>query len=123
MAKLTGQQLLAVLAQVNKDTLDFKELWQGYLGDIPLPADHEIKNAVRRLHLQDLLDGIQSYATKLSQAEDEGREVNRPPTAKNVMSYICGAAWNITEKENPDKEFHPTDRRIRNAQAAQKEVQ
>jgi hypothetical protein len=112
MAKLTAQQLLDRLAQTNKDAEVLKSLWQGYLPNIPLPPDHEIKNAVRRLDLQDLTDGIQSYATQLSRAE--GKEYS--PTSKNVLSYICGAAWGIKEKENPDQTFHPTPRRIRNAQ-------
>lgn len=116
--KLTAQQLLDKLAQTNKDAEVLKNLWQGYLPNIPLPADHEIKNAVRRLALQDLTDGIQSYATQLSKAE--GKETKYSPTAKNVMSYICGSAWNIKEQENPDQKFHTTDRRQRNAEKAQK---
>ena len=38
------------------------------------------------------------------------------PTPKNALNYICGTAWGIREKENPDQAFHPTARRIRNAQ-------
>jgi hypothetical protein len=112
-AKLTGQQLLAILAQVNKDAEVFKSLWQGYLLNIPLPADHEIKNAVRRLALPDLADGIVSYQSKLSQLE--GKETSRPPTTKNAMNYVCGTAWTILEKENPDQKFQPTARRQRKA--------
>jgi hypothetical protein len=114
MAKLTGQQLLAVLAQVNKDTADFKELWQGYLADIPLPPDFEIKNAVRRLALQDLADGIQSYASQIGQTER--KESKYPRNAKGAMNYICGTAWKILEKEHPDQKFQPTARRQRNAE-------
>jgi hypothetical protein len=112
--KLTALQLLARLEQVTKDAAVFKTIWQGYLSDIPLPPDYEIKNAVRRLVLQDLTDGIESYAAKISQIE--GKEVQRPPSPKNAMNYICGTAWKILESENPDQEFHPTPRRKRNAE-------
>jgi hypothetical protein len=111
--KLTGQQLLAILAQVNRDTEVFKDLWRGYLSSIPLPSDSEIKNAVRRLALQDLTDGIESYAAKISRAK--GEEAKRVPTAKNAMDYVCGTAWKIVEQENPDQKFQPTARRQRNA--------
>jgi hypothetical protein len=111
--KLTAQQLLARLEQVNKDAEVFKTLWRGYLSSIPIPSDSEIKNAVRRLALQDLTDGIESYAAKISRAE--GKEVKRPPTTKNAMNYVCGTAWKILEKENPDQNFQPTARRQRNA--------
>jgi hypothetical protein len=114
MAKLTAQQLLARLEQTNKDAEVFKTLWRGFLSDIPLPPDFEIKVAVRRLPLEDLSDGIESYATKLGQIE--GKEAKRIPTTKNAMNYVCGTAWKIVEKENPDQKFHPTARRQRNAQ-------
>lgn len=110
MAKLTAQQLLARLEQTNKDTEVFKTIWKGFLSDIPLPQDHEIKIAVRRLPLEDLNAGIESYAAKLAKAESIS------PTAKNAMNYICGTAWKIVEKENPDQQFHPTARRQRNAE-------
>src|SRR5580692_2413874 len=98
--KLTAQQLLARLEQVNKDAEVFKTIWQGFLSDVPLPPDSEIKVAVRRLALEDLTDGIESYAAKISRAE--GEEAKRPPTAKNAMNYVCGTAWKIVEQENPD---------------------
>jgi hypothetical protein len=110
MAKLTAQELLAQLEQANKDAEVFKALWQGsFPPDLPLPPDWEIKNAVRRLSLADLTEGIQSYLVKLSQG-------NANPTPKKALNYICGTAWTIKEKENPDQEFRPTTRRTRNAQ-------
>jgi hypothetical protein len=111
--KLTAQQLLARLEQVNKDAEVFKTIWQGFLSDIPVPPNHEIKVAVRRLALEDLTDGIESYAAKISQIN--GKEVKRLPTTKNAMNYICGTAWKIVEQESPDRRFHPTARRQRNA--------
>jgi hypothetical protein len=114
MAKLTAQELLARLEQANKDAEVFKTLWRGFLSDIAFPPDFEIKVAVRRLPLEDLSDGIESYATKLGQIE--GKEVKRTPTTKNAMNYVCGTAWKIVEKENPAQKFHPTARRIRNAE-------
>jgi hypothetical protein len=108
--KLTAQQLLARLEQVNKDAEVFKTLWQGYLADIPLPPNHETNIAVRRLALEDLTQGIESYAAKISQIE------GKAPTTKSAMNYICGTAWKILESENPDQEFHPTPRRKRNAE-------
>jgi|HubBroStandDraft_2_1064218.scaffolds.fasta_scaffold210567_1 hypothetical protein len=110
MAKLTGKELLAALAQINKHAEDFKNLWQGYLSTIPLPPETEIKNAVRRLALQDLVDGMESYAVVIAKAE------NMELTSKDAMNYICGTAWRILEKENPDQKFHPTARRQRIAQ-------
>jgi len=67
--------------------------------------------------LQDLTDGLQSYATELSKSE--GKERKYSPTAKNVLRYICGTAWTIKEKENPDQTFQPTERRQRNSEKAQ----
>ena len=55
---------------------------------------------------------IESYVAKLSQIE--GKEAH-PPSTKNAMNYICGAAWKMLERDNPDQEFHPTARRQRNA--------
>jgi hypothetical protein len=107
--KLTAQQLLDQLQQVNKDAEVFKTLWlEAFPPELHLPPDWEIKNAVRRLAMQDLMDGINSYLVKLSKGE-----VN--PTSKAALTYICAAAHNIKERENPDQEFHPTARRIRNA--------
>ena len=107
--KLTAQQLLAQLKQAQEDTAAFKDLWQELLPpDLPLPPDFEIKNAVLKLHLADLLQGIQTYVIKI------GAEKSTP-TSQNAMKYICAAAWNIKEQENPDKTFHPTPRRQRNA--------
>jgi hypothetical protein len=97
-----------------KDAEVFKTIWQGFLSDIPLPPDFEIKVAVRRLPLEDLNEGIESYAAKISQIE--GKEVKRTPTTKNAMNYVCGTAWKIVETENPNQKFHATARRQRNAQ-------
>jgi hypothetical protein len=108
--KLTAQELLAQIEQTAKDADVFKALWlDSFPPNLPLPADWEIKNALRRLALADLAEGIKSYLVILS---DE----NAKPTSKNALSYICGTAWAIKEKENPDQTFHPTARRIRNAQ-------
>jgi hypothetical protein len=59
--------------------------------------------------LADLAEGIQSYLVILSGG-------NAKPTPKKALNYICGTAWGIKEQENPDQEFHPTARRIRNAE-------
>jgi hypothetical protein len=105
--KPTGQQLLAQLNNVKEDAETFKELWQGYL-DIPLPPDFEIRNAVRRLNMADLVEGMQSFATAINRGESD-------PTTKRAMNYICGTAWKIAEQENPEQQFQPTARRQRNA--------
>jgi hypothetical protein len=107
--KLTAQQLLDQLQQVNKDAEVFKTLWlEAFPPELHLPPDWEIKNAVRRLVMQDLMDGINSYLVKLSKG-------NVNPTPKKALNYICGTAWKIVERENPDHEFHSTARRQRNA--------
>jgi hypothetical protein len=109
--KLTPADLLARIEQTSKDTEVFKNLWQDYFPpDLPFPPDWEIKNAVRRLALADLEEGMKSYLVILSDGSSKPN-----PTPKNVLNYICGAAWGIREKENPDQAFHPTARRIRNA--------
>jgi hypothetical protein len=109
-SKLTAQELLARIAQTAKDAEVFTNLWRDYFPpDIPLPPDWEIKNAVRRLALADLEEGMKSYLVILSDGKAN-------PTPKNALNYICGAAWGIKEKENPNQTFHPTARRIRNAQ-------
>jgi len=113
--KLTAQQLLERIKQIQVDADAFKAYWQtSFPPEIPLPPDYEIKNAVRRLPLDYLAEGIESYMAKLGQME--GEEVKRPPTAKNAMNYICGAAWKMLEHENPDQQFRPTARRQRNAE-------
>jgi hypothetical protein len=110
MAKPTAQQLLERIQQINADAETLKELWlESFPPGLPLPPDWEIKNAVRRLALADLLEGIYSYTVRISKGESN-------PTSQKAMKYICGAAWTITEKENPDQEFHPTARRTRNAE-------
>jgi hypothetical protein len=108
MAKLTGQQLLERIQRTKADAEVFKSLWQeSFPPELSLPADWEIKNAVRRLDLADLEEGMKSYLVRISEGTN--------PTTKGAMSYICGAAWGIKEKENPDQKFHPTARRQRNA--------
>lgn len=108
-SKLTAQELLVRIAQTAKDAEVFKSLWQdAFPPELELPPDWEIKNAVRRLALADLEEGMKSYLVILSDGK-----VN--PTPKKALNYICGAAWGIREKENPDQAFHPTARRIRNA--------
>jgi hypothetical protein len=112
--KLTTAELLAKIQQTATDAATFKALWQDYFPpDLSLPPDYEIKNAVRRLVMADLVEGMTSYASKLAQ---EGKDVKRAPSTKNAMNYICGTAWKIVEKENPSQKFHPTARRQRNAQ-------
>ena len=112
--KLTAQQLLERIKQIKADAEVFKNLWQeSFPPELALPPDWEIKNAVRRLALADLEEGINSYLVILSNGKAN-------PTPKDVLSYICGTAWGIREKENPDQEFHPTARRQRNAEKAQK---
>jgi hypothetical protein len=113
--KLTAQQLLERSKQIKADAEVFKNLWlESFPPDLSLPPDWEIKNAVRRLELEDLEEGIKSYLVILS----NGEEAN--PTPKGALSYICATAHNIKEKENPDQTFHPTARRQRNAENAQK---
>jgi hypothetical protein len=108
--KPTPEQLLAQVQQTATDAATFKALWQDYFPpDLSLPPDYEIKNAVRRLALADLVEGMTSYACKLAQIEGL-------PSTKKAMNYICGAAWKIVEQENSDQKFHPTARRIRNAE-------
>jgi hypothetical protein len=108
--KLTAQQLLERVQQVKADAETLKELWrESFPPDLPLPPDWEIKNAVRRLALADLLEGIYSYTVRISKGESN-------PTSQKALSYICSTGWNIKEKENPDQEFHPTARRVRNAE-------
>jgi len=77
--------------------------------NFPCPPDYEIKNAVRRLALSDLLAGMQTCLVIISNEDAK-------PTSQKAMKCICGAAWGIKEKENPDQAFHPTDRRQRNAE-------
>jgi hypothetical protein len=108
--KLTGSQLLAQMKQTQEDTAVFKAYWQDSLPPgLPLPLDHEIKNAVRRLALADLATGIQAYLVIIAKGK---AEIN----TRNAMDYVCGTAWKIREQENADQKFHPTARRIRNAQ-------
>jgi len=110
MAKLTAQQLLAQIQQTATDTETFKTLWQDYFPPtLSLPPEFEIKNAVRRLALADLVEGMKSYLAKLSEGKTE-------PTPKQALNYICGTAWKIVEKENPDEKWRPTARRQRNAE-------
>lgn len=109
MAKLSAKELLAQLKQVREDTAVFKEMWQELLPpDLSLPPDYEIKSAVLKLQLEDLLRGIQMYVVKIS-------EEKAHITTKDALRYICATAWGIKEKENPDQEFRPTPRRQRNA--------
>jgi hypothetical protein len=109
MAKPTAQQLLAQLKQTQEDAEAFKDLWRDYFPpELSLPPDFEIRNAVRRLALSDLIEGMQSYLVVISKG-------NANSTSQKAMKYICGAAWAIKEKENPDQGFQPTARRIRNA--------
>ena len=61
-----------------------------------------------------LAEGIESYVAKFSQIE--GKEVRLPPSTKNAMNYVCGAAWKMLERDNPNQQFHPTARRQRNAE-------
>jgi hypothetical protein len=110
MAKLTPQQILENRKRIQADALILKELWQdSFPPELPPPPDWELKNAVRRLAIADLEEGIQSYLVILSKGEGE-------PSTKNALNYICGTAWGITEKDNPDTTFHPTARRQRKAQ-------
>jgi hypothetical protein len=113
MAKLTGQQLLERINQIKADAATLKSLWlASFPPDLPPPLDWELNNAVRRLALADLEEGIHSYLVHLSQGDVK-------PTPKKALSYICGTAWHIMEKEHPEQEFHPTARRIRNAKKVQ----
>lgn len=108
--KLTAQQLLERIQQIKADAITFKTLWQeSFPPDLQLPPDWEIHNAVRRLPLADMLDGIHSYLVHISNEDTE-------PTSRNALRYICATAHNIKERENPDQEFHPTARRMRNAE-------
>ena len=108
MAKPTAQ-LLAQLKQTQEYAEVFKSLWQDHFPpDLVLPADWEIKNAVRRLTLADLEEGMKSYLVILSNSKAS-------PTPKGVLSYLCGTAHNIREKENPNQKLPPTPRRLRNA--------
>jgi hypothetical protein len=112
--KLTAADVYARIKQTQEDTDAFKAYWQASLpADLPVPPDHEIKNAVRRLPLAYLAEGIESYVTKIGKTE--GKEA-KPVGTKNAMNYICGAAWKMLERDNPDQEFHPTARRQRNAE-------
>jgi hypothetical protein len=114
--KLTAQQLLERIKQIKADAEVFKSLWrESFPPELSLPPDWEIKNAVRRLALADLEEGIHSYLVILSSGKSN-------PTPKDELNYICGTAWGIREKENPDQTFHSTARRQRNAEKA-KEVQ
>jgi hypothetical protein len=107
--KATAQQLLAGLEQDKQNAEDLKTLWlEAFPPELLPPPDWELRSAVRRLALSDLMEGIQSYLVKLSK-----REVKS--TTDGALRYICGTAWKIKEKENPDQEFHPTARRTRNA--------
>lgn len=109
MAKPTAQQLLERIQRIKADAEVLKNLWQeSFPPELSLPPDWEIKNAVRRLSLSDLAEGIQSYLVILSNGK---KELN----SKAALNYICGTAWKIVEKENPDQKFHPTARRQRNA--------
>jgi hypothetical protein len=108
--KLTAADLIAQMKRTQEDTLVFKAYWQdSFPPDLPLPPDHEIKNAVRRLALGDLATGIQAYLVVIAKEK-------AAPTTRKAMDYVCGTAWKITEKENPDQEFHPTARRQRNTE-------
>jgi hypothetical protein len=109
MAKPTAQQLLERIQRTKADAEVFKSLWQeSFPPELSLPADWEIKNAVRRLDLADLEEGMKSYLVILS-------ERKATPTTTGALKYICATAWAIREKENPDQEFRPTARRQRNA--------
>jgi hypothetical protein len=109
MAKLTAQQLLERIQRINGDAEVLKKLWQEFFPpELSLPADWEIKNAVRRLDLADLEEGIKSYLVILSERKNT-------PTTMGALKYICATAWAIREKENPNQEFRPTARRQRNA--------
>ena len=79
-SKTHSTTITSSLEQVNKDAEVFKDLWQGFLSDVPLPPDSEIKVAVRRLALEDLADGIESYAAQISRAE--GEEAKHPRNRK-----------------------------------------
>jgi hypothetical protein len=105
--KLTAQQLLERIKQIKIDASAFKDYWQLSLPDLPLPPDYEINNAVRRLALDYLAEGIESYVAKLGQGN---------ASTKAAMNYVCGAAWKMLERDNPSQEFHPTARRQRNAE-------
>lgn len=108
--KLTASQLIAQMKQTQEDTAVFKAYWEDSLPHgLPLPPDHEIKNAVRRLDLADLATGIQAYLVIIAKGKAE-------VSSRKALDYICGTAWKIREQENPDQKFHPTARRIRNAQ-------
>lgn len=105
--KLTAQQLLERIQQIKIDVSAFKDYWQLSLPDLPFPPDYEINNAVRRLALDYLAEGIESYVAKLGQGN---------ASTKAAMNYVCGAAWKMLERDNPSQEFHPTARRQRNAE-------
>jgi hypothetical protein len=108
-SKPSAQQLLAGLEQDKQNAEDLKTLWQeSFPPELLPPPDWELRNAVRRLALSDLMEGIQSYLVKLSKEEFHS-------TTAGALRYICGTAWKIKEQENPDQEFHPTARRQRNA--------
>ncbi len=110
MAKNTAQQLLEQTKRIKADAEVLRTLWQeSFPPNLPPPADWELKNAVRRLALADLTEGIQSYLVLLSDKKTN-------PTPKNALNYICATAWKIKEQENPDQNFHPTARRQRNAE-------
>ena len=112
--KLTAADVHARIKQTQEDTDAFKAYWQASLpADLSMPPDHEIKNAVRRLPLSYLTEGIESYVTKIGKTE--GKEA-KPVSTKNALNYICGAAWKMLEQNNPDEKFHPTARRQRNAE-------
>ena len=108
MAKLTAAQLLEQINRIKADAEVLKTLWQeSFPPNLPPPPDWELKNAVRRLALADLTEGIQSYLVVLSGGK-------ATPTSKKALSYICATAWKIVEQENPNQEFRPTARRQRN---------
>jgi hypothetical protein len=107
LAKQTGQQLLAQLAQVTADAETLKELWIGsFPPDLLPPPDWELKNALRRLAMEDLMEGIKSYLVILSKDKAQ-------PSTQAALKYICGTAHNIKEQENPDQDYYPTERRKR----------
>jgi hypothetical protein len=106
MASLTAADLLARIAQQDVDADALKDFWVSVL-DCPPPSIFELRNAVRRLPLDNLVVGIESYIAK----QEEGSQ----PQTMSAWKYACAAAWNIKDKDNPDENRPQTPRRIRNA--------
>jgi hypothetical protein len=107
-AQQLREQLLARLETNKQDAEVFKTLWlESFPPDLLVPPDWELKNAVRRLSLSDLAEGIQSYLVKLSKGD------KAQPSTQGALKYICATAHTIKEQENPDQEYHPTARRVR----------